>query len=55
MLEKKISTGIIRCNNPTCGRTEIDENVCIFCTSKQEVFGEPVNADDFGVDEQNMV
>ena len=55
MLEKRISTGIIRCLHPTCGRTEMVENVCIFCTSKQEVFGEPMNAEDFGIDKQQMV
>ena len=54
MLEKRTSTGTIRCLSPTCGRTEMVENVCIFCTSKQEVFGEPINMDDFGINEQNM-
>ena len=54
MLEKKTDTGTIRCLSPTCGRTEMDERVCIFCTSKQEVFGEPINAGDFGIERQKM-
>ncbi len=44
MLEKESSMRLgytISCSNPVCGRTEIDENVCIFCTSKQETLGKP--------------
>ena len=29
----------LKCSNPICGKTAIDENVCIFCQNAKRISG----------------